>query len=102
MSAVPNAVPNVLAASAAISGLGFCPITVAGVGVFTLAVPTVDGQFLLIQDTTGHAHTVTTPAAGINGAHVTLTFGGTVAQFVELRSYSGSWWVGPSSGITIS
>jgi hypothetical protein len=102
MSSIPNGAPNLLTASGAITSLGFCPITVAGVGVFTLALPVVDNQSMIIQDTTGHAHTVTTPTAGINGLHVTLTFGGTVAQFVELHSYNGTWYVQAQSGVTIS
>ncbi len=116
MSNFANRPANYLAASGAaapVSADNYFPITVAGVGAITLALPTVEGQRCTFQDLTGHAHTVTTPSNGINGLHTTLTFGGTVAQFADLIAVTSpqvgsppvsglTWMVLASSGITIS
>ncbi len=85
-------------------------ITKAGVAAMTLALPTAglpsaagdDGRELTVIDTTGHAHTVTTPASGINGADHIATFGGTAGNFGTFVSYNGSWWLAASAGVTLS
>lgn len=85
-------------------------ITKAGVAAMTLALPTAglpsaggdDGRELTIIDTTGHAHTVTTPVSGINGASHIATFGGTTGQFGTFISYNGGWFLAASNGITLS
>jgi len=89
---------------------GFLPITKSGVAALTLAVPTAglpsaggnDGQVLSLVDTTGNAHTITTPSNGLNGNKHIATFGGTVGQFVELYAYNAVWYVMASSGVTLS
>jgi hypothetical protein len=81
-------------------------ITDAGVGAYTLAAPTAgidDGKEFTIIDTTGHAHTVTTPSNVINTNKHIATFGGTLGQQLKLVAQGGTWWVNPSaSGITLS
>jgi hypothetical protein len=85
-------------------------LTKAGVAAMTLALPIAgaqsaggdDGRTLVIIDTTGHAHTVTTPASGLNAADHIATFGGTAGQFGELVAFNGSWWLAASSGVTLS
>jgi hypothetical protein len=102
---------NVVSASGAvIPGGGNYVITKAGVAAITLAVPTagsvanggIDGAKMTFIDVGGHAHTVTTPASGINGADHIATFGGTVGNFIELVAYNGVWYVTASAGITLS
>jgi hypothetical protein len=85
-------------------------ITTAGVNATTLAVPTAglpsaggdDGRELTVIDTAGHAHTVTTPANGINGNKHVATFGGTTGQFGTFISYNGVWYLAASSGVTLT
>jgi len=45
-----------------------------------------DGKELTIIDGSGYAHTVTTPANGINGAWNTITFGASIGDTVRLRA----------------
>ena len=85
-------------------------LTKAGVAAMTLAVPTAgaqsaggdDGRELTVIDTTGNAHTVTTPSNGINGNKHIATFGGTTGQFGTLIAYNGVWYLAASSGVTLS
>lgn len=95
-------------------------VTTAGVDAMTLALPRAgvypagttvmqalgdpqdDGKRLLIRSTTAFAHTITTPALGVNGALHIITFSGVVTNFVELEAFNGSWWVIGSSGATLS
>lgn len=105
MSNIPNSPANVLSADGAASPLGafnYFLITKASAAAITLAAPVADGQRCTFQDGSGHAHTVTTPANGVNGANHVLTFGGTAFQFCELISYNGTWNVLAVSGVTIS
>lgn len=111
MSNFPNQPANTLSAAGAISPLAqsnYFAITATGAIALTLAAPVADGQRVTVQDTTGHAHTITTPANDINGASHVVTFqsgsplASAVAAFVELIAYNGSWWVLASSGVTIS
>lgn len=109
MSNFANRPANLLAADGAITPVAsdnYFGITKASAAALTLALPTVDGQRVTLQDLGGHAHVVTTPiasppTAGFNGSHATLTFGGTLAQFCELVSQGGSWYVLASSGVTV-
>jgi hypothetical protein len=102
---------NPVAASGAVApGGGNYAITKSGVAAITLALPTAgslanggqDGQKMIFFDTGGHAHTITTPASGINGADHIATFGGAVGDFIELIAYNGVWYALASSGITLS
>jgi|FreactcultuFSWF8_1027224.scaffolds.fasta_scaffold05195_2 hypothetical protein len=64
-----------------------------------------DGIELLIIDTTGHAHTVTTPSTPVLGvvpSHHILTFNGTVGSYVKLVAYGGLWYPIGLSGVTAS
>jgi len=79
-------------------------ITAAGVAALTLALPVAgspasggnDGQELKILDASGHAHTVTTPANGINTTHHILTSGAAIGDSVTLTAYNGSWLCNPA------
>lgn len=105
MSSFPNQGRNVLSADGAASPLAasnYFPITKTSAAAITLALPTADGQRCTFQDLTGHAHTVTTPASGVNGASHILTFGGAALQFVELIADNGTWNVLAQSGVTVS
>jgi hypothetical protein len=86
-------------------------ITAAGVAALTLAAPVAgspanggnDGQELKIIDTSGHAHTITTPASGINGVHHIATSGGSAGDAVTLTAYNGAWYCNPAgTNFTIS
>lgn len=106
----PYAVVPVSASGAIMATQGTCPITAASTAALTLAAPVAglpsaggnDGQHMFVIDTTGHAHTVTTPTNAINGSKHVITFGGTAASFVELRAYNGVWYVLAQSGVTLS
>jgi len=76
-----------------------------GVDAATLALPNDpmdDGKIIRIVAGTAFAHTVTTPADGINGASTTLTFGGDAGDSVTLEAYAGTWWVLALNGVTVS
>lgn len=85
-------------------------ITKASAEALTLALPTAglpsaggdDGKELEIVSTTAYAHTVTTPASGLNGASHIATFGTAVGNNIRLKAYSGGWYVISSIGITLS
>ena len=80
--------------------------TKGSAAAITLAVPvagTDDGKELTFVDTTGAAHTITTPASGLNGTSHVGTFGGTKAQSATFRAYNGGWWTNPSvTGMTVT
>jgi hypothetical protein len=64
-----------------------------------------DGLVIVIIDTGGHAHTITTiatPIFGIVPSHHLLTFNGTAGSYVMLEAYNGLWYVIGSSGVTAS
>jgi hypothetical protein len=79
-------------------------ITAAGVAALTLANPTAgspanggnDGQELKIIDQSGHAHTVTTGANGINGSHHIATSGGAAGDAITFTAYQGAWYCNPA------
>ena len=88
---------------------GTVMITKASAAALTLALPIPgsgpngdDGKTLEIVDTTGQAHTVTTPTNGLNGADHVATYGGAVPDNIRLKAYSGVWYVQGSVGITLS
>lgn len=102
------------AASGAITpGVEEVFLTRAGVSALTLRLPVAgtvglnaageDGfTSLTITDTTGNAHTVTTPALGLNGTNHIATFNGTKGSTITLIPFNGSWWVKCSTGVTLS
>lgn len=79
-------------------------VTYAGVAALTLANPTAgspanggnDGQTLKIIDGSGHAHTVTTGANGINTTHHIATSGAAIGDSIELIAYNGAWYCNPA------
>lgn len=93
-------------------------ITKAGIDAMTLALPTAgvypsgvsqslgdpkdDGKELLIVSTTAFAHTITTPATGVNKTLHLLTFAGAVGNHVRLKAFAATWYVVGSSGVTAS
>ena len=62
-----------------------------------------DGKTVTIIDTSGKAHTVTTPTnAIINSKHV-LTFNGTIGSTITLQAVGGVWVpIGTPNGVTIT
>jgi hypothetical protein len=83
-------------------------ITKGSACALTLALPTAgddDGKVLEVTDTTGFAHTVTTPSNGINGSKHIATFAGGIGQKLRLEAYNGGWYCvmsPPTGGVTIS
>jgi hypothetical protein len=79
-------------------------ITAAGVAALTLAAPVAgspanggnDGQELKVIDQSGHAHTITTPANGINGNHHIATSGGGPGDTITFTAYNGAWYCNPA------
>jgi hypothetical protein len=83
---------------------GTVAITKAGVAALTLAAPTAttdDGKVLTIIATTANAHTVTTPAAKLNGLHI-ATFGGAVGDSLVLEAYQGVWYTRSARNVVVS
>jgi hypothetical protein len=82
-------------ASGAIAvGIGTAVLNAATLLAMTLAAPTAaqDGTVLQIVAETAKAHTVTTPASGINGASTVLTFAA-VGDSVTLQAMNQTWVV---------
>jgi hypothetical protein len=75
----------------------------AGALAMTLAAPTAlqDGTNIFITAETAHAHTVTTPANGINGAKHVLTFAAQ-GDYAELEAVGGTWNLRGLSGAVLS
>lgn len=75
---------------------GLVMITAAGVAACTLALPiagTDDGKVMGIISTTANAHTVTTPATGLNKTLHIATFAATVGAYLWLVAFNGTWYV---------
>lgn len=102
MSSIANKAPNLITAAGAVTVGAINSINAASALALTLALPTIDGQEALFVDETGHAHTITTPATGVNGALHILTFGGTAGQGCHLVSRNSSWWTVSVNGVTAS
>jgi hypothetical protein len=89
---------------------GIFDITKGSAAAYTLALPVAglpqnggqDGYVLKICSSTAFAHTVTTPANGLNGANHILTFGAAVGNGVELHAKNGTWLVFNKNGVTVS
>lgn len=80
-------------------------ITTAGVNATTLATPTAttdDGKRILVVDTGGHAHTITTASNKIVPSHHLVTFNGTAGSFVVMEAFQGLWYPLENSGVVIS
>lgn len=89
---------------------GLVVVTSSGVDAMTLANPTAgavsaggdDGKTLTIVSSGAHAHTITTGALGLNGAHTIGTFAASIGSAVELKAYNGSWYMVNDIGCTLS
>lgn len=87
------------AALAIVKKNGVVTLSGAGVVAATLALPTAgeqsaggdNGKMLTIVGLSAQAHTVTTPAAGINGASTTLTFQAAIGNAIQLMAFNGTW-----------
>jgi hypothetical protein len=93
-------------------------VTRAGVDAMTLALPIAgsypagvplslgdprdDGKKLLVVSTTAFAHTITTPANGINKTLHIATFGAAVGNWVLLIAFQGTWYMVGQLGVTLS
>lgn len=84
-------------------------ITTAGVDATTLATPVAggpgtgdDGKKLMVIDTSGHAHTITTASNKIVPSHSLVTFGGGVGALVQFVAYNGLWYPLFATGVSIS
>jgi hypothetical protein len=103
---VQNAVAN--GAISIVTGKVF--ITKGSAAALTLPLPIAgppssggqDGAVLSIISTTAFAHTVTTPANGINGADDTATFAASVPAAFSLTAFNGKWWSGALTSVTLS
>lgn len=92
----PVQVASVVGANVLVPNSGVVLITAAGVAACTLALPiagTDDGKVLMVISTTANAHTVTTPANGLNKTLHIATFAATVGAYVILLAYQGTWYV---------
>lgn len=89
---------------------GIAVIDATGVDALTLATPVAgpqpvgdDGKMIIVYDSGGHAHTITTAANIIVPSHHLLTFGGTAGSNVVLQAVAGLWYVvGTSLGVVAS
>ena len=73
--------------------------------VMTLALPTAttdDGKILRIYAIGAQAHTVTTPAHGINANKNVTTFGGALGDCIVLLAYQAVWYVVSTVNQTLS
>lgn len=101
---------NVSASGAISIPTGIVMITSSTTAAVTLPLPVagaasgggMDGAQLTIISTTAHAHTVTTPANGINGASHIVTFTAAALDYVVLTAFNGSWYVTGNLNGTIS
>jgi hypothetical protein len=85
------------------SGRAF--LTGAAATAYTLAAPIPgvdDFKLLEITDTTGNAHTITTPVNGFNKTQNIATYNGTIGTVLALRAYQGSWYASASTSVTLS
>lgn len=98
-SVVYPTVSGAIALSPSVVALG-----TAGALAETLAVPAApsnDGLTITAFAITAHAHTITTPANGINGNKHIVTFAN-VGDTVTLKAVNGEWYVESISGAVLS
>lgn len=89
---------------------GTVEVASSGVDAMTLATPVAgpqpagdDGKTILVYDSGGHAHTITTAANKIiNSKHIG-TFNGTIGSNIQLQAQNGIWVVvGTASGVALT
>lgn len=62
-----------------------------------------DGKSIEIWSATNKAHTVTTPANGINMVKSLITFSSAIGNNIQLQAWNGQWMVmGTEKGVTLS
>lgn len=61
-----------------------------------------NGKIVCIWSEFAHAHVITTPATGINGALHLATFGAALGNSITLVARNGSWWVLANVGVVLS
>lgn len=96
--------------AAIVSTQGKVYLSKGSVGNWTLALPIAglpsaggnDGQRLTIISTTAFAHTVTTPASGLNGANHIATFTAAAGNCIEVSALGGVWYTTQLKGVTLS
>lgn len=89
---------------------GIASLDTAGVDALTLATPVSgpqpkgdDGKMIIVYDSGGHAHTITTASNKVVPSHSILTFGGAAGANVVLQAVGGLWYVvGTSLGVVAS
>lgn len=61
-----------------------------------------NGKMVVIWSEFAHAHVITTPATGINGALHLATFGAALGNSITLVARNASWWVLANVGVVLS
>jgi hypothetical protein len=61
-----------------------------------------NGKIVCIWSEFAHAHVITTPATGINGALHLGTFGAALGNSFTLVARNASWWVIANVGVVLS
>jgi hypothetical protein len=61
-----------------------------------------NGKEVRIWSEFAHAHVITTPATGINGALHLATFGAALGNSITLVARNASWWVLANVGVVLS
>ncbi len=61
-----------------------------------------NGKIVVIWSEFAHAHVITTPATGINGALHLGTFGAALGNSFTMVARNGSWWVIANVGVVLS
>lgn len=61
-----------------------------------------NGKIIMIWSEFAHAHVITTPATGINGALHLATFGAALGNSVTFVARNASWWCLSNVGVVLS
>jgi hypothetical protein len=61
-----------------------------------------NGKVCIIWSEFAHAHVVTTPATGVNGALHIMTWGAALGNAVVLIARNASWWVVSNVGVVLT
>jgi hypothetical protein len=81
-------------------------ITTGSADAATLALPVAgadDGKILTVISTTAFAHTITTPASGLQPGNLHIcTFTAAAGNYCQFTAFNGAWWVGNKLNATIT
>jgi hypothetical protein len=61
-----------------------------------------NGKIVVVWSEFAHAHVITTPATGINGALHLATFGAALGNSFVAVARNGSWWVIGNIGVVLT